>query len=189
MRFIVFSLIGLITFGSHTSGALVLKNWGLDNAEENSHINAAKAWQITEGKKSIVVAVVDTGVDPRHPDLKDNLWHKPGSWNEYGYDFVEKHTNPIDLNGHGTHIAGIIGATAQSGVGASGVARHVSIMVLRCMDPSDEKASLDNCVKAIDYAIANGANIINFSAGGTDFRGIERNIIERAANKGILFCK
>ena len=94
-----------------------LRNWGLDNSEASSHIEAKRAWKITEGSSKVIVAVIDTGIDAAHPDLKDNLWKKPGSINEYGFDFVFNKKNPEDTNGHGTHIAGIIGATAKVGTG------------------------------------------------------------------------
>src|SRR5258708_4884289 len=96
-----------------------------------SHIDARKAWDITKGSKNIIVAVVDTGIDPTHPDLKDNLWKRPGNESEYGWDFVDGTKNPQDSHGHGTHIAGIIGATAKAHAGAMGVAPIVSIMAVR----------------------------------------------------------
>ena len=181
------AILTLFVFtASQTSGAIPLRNWGLENFEADSHINIKKAWNITRGNKAIVVAVIDTGIDPTHPDLKDNLWHKNGT-DEYGWDFVEKKKNPMDEYGHGTHIAGIIGATAKSGAGVSGVAPNVSIMALRCLDPKDDKASVNYCVQAINYAVENGAQIINFSAGGTDFSAAEKKAIEAAGKKGILF--
>ena len=56
-----------------------LRNWGLDNSEFPSHIEAKRAWKITEGSNKVIVAVIDTGIDASQPDLKDNLWHKPGA--------------------------------------------------------------------------------------------------------------
>ncbi len=168
------------------SPGIVLRNWGLDNDEDNSHINARKAWSLTKGKKSIVVAVIDTGIDATHPDLKDNLWHKPGS-NEYGFDFVTNKANPEDHHGHGTHVAGIIGATAKANAGASGVAPNISIMAVRYYSDSASGAeNLSNTIKALNYAVDNGANIINYSGGGAEFSAAEKKAIERAEAKGIL---
>ena len=167
----------------------VIRNWGLDNNEFSSHINAKKAWQITKGNKKIVVAVIDTGIDPTHPDLKDNLWKKPGTKDEYGFDFYLNKKNPEDFHhqGHGTHVAGIIGATSKARAGAAGVAPNISIMAVRYYS---EKASgaenLANTVKAFNYAIDNGASIINYSGGGPDFSAEEKKAIERAESKGIL---
>lgn len=171
-----------------TKPELLLRNWGLDNEESASHINARKAWNLTKGKKSIVVAVIDTGIDPNHPDLKDNLWHKPGTKDEYGFDFVSNTANPIDKHGHGTHVSGIIGATAKANAGASGVAPNVSIMSVRYYSDSASGATnLANTVKAINYAVDNGANIINYSGGGAEFSAAEMKAIQRAESKGIVF--
>ena len=162
-----------------------IRNWGLDNPE-NSHIEAKKAWKVSEGSRKVIVAVIDTGIDANHPDLKDNLWKKPGT-DEYGYDFVFKKKNPEDTNGHGTHIAGIIGATRKGQKGAAGVSPHVSIMPIRYYADEDTTTdTVSNIVKAIDYAIENGAHIINFSSEGTGFNVAEFRAIERASKKGIL---
>lgn len=174
--------------GVNPADALVLRNWGLDNDEFNSHINARKAWKITKGKKNIVVAVIDTGIDASHPDLKDALWHKPGKPDEYGWDFVSDKKNPEDKHGHGTHVAGIIGATARANAGASGVAPNISIMAVRYYsDTASGAQNLSNTVRAINYAVDNGANIINYSGGGAEFSAQEMRAIQRAESKGILF--
>ena len=163
-----------------------LRNWGLDNQEFDSHIHAREAWKITKGKKNIVVAVIDTGIDPQHPDLKDSLWRKKGT-DEYGFDFVTNKKNPTDVHGHGTHVAGIIAASAKAAAGASGVAPNVSIMAIRYYSDSASGAvNLANTVKAIHYAIDNGADIINYSGGGSESSSAERKAIERAESKGIL---
>ncbi len=164
-----------------------LRNWGLDNQEFDSHIHARQAWAITKGKKNVVVAVIDTGIDPNHPDLKDSLWHKKGT-DEYGWDFVLNKKNPTDTNGHGSHVAGIIAATSKGGAGASGVAPNVSIMSIRYYsDTASGAANLANTIKAINYAVDNGADIINYSGGGAEFSAAEKKAIERAEAKGILF--
>lgn len=164
-----------------------LRNWGLDNSEFASHIEAKRAWKLSEGSRKVIVAVIDTGIDGSHPSLKENLWKKPGSADEFGYDFVFNKKNPEDTNGHGSHIAGIIGATRSGLRGAVGVSPHVSIMPIRYY--ADENVSTDtvgNIVKAIDYAIENGAHIINFSSEGSGFNVAEYRAIERANKKGIL---
>ena len=165
---------------------LPLRNWGLDNSEFASHIEAKRAWKITEGTQKVIVAVIDTGIDATHPDLKDNLWHKPGT-DEYGWDFVTDKKNPVDVNGHGSHIAGIIGATGNGHHGVIGVAPHVSIMPLRYFaDENTQTDTVANTVKAVDYAIANGARIINYSSEGKGFNVAEYRALERASKKGIL---
>lgn len=179
--------------------ALNLKNWGLDNSFA-SHIDVKKAWGINRGSKNIVVAVIDTGIDPKHPDLEGNLWKKPGSIEtktvdgkkvetfEYGWDFVTNTRNPVDVHGHGSHVAGIVAASGKSNSGAMGVAPNVSIMAIRYYSASVSGAvNLANTIKAIHYAIDNGANIINYSGGGAEFSAAEKKAIERAQKKGILF--
>ena len=177
-----------------------INNWGLQNAFP-SHINAIKAWRIHKGSRKIVVAVIDTGIDPNHPDLKDNLWKKPGTVKkvrtksgkfketfEYGWDFVTNTPNPRDSHGHGTHVAGIVGATAKGNGGAAGVAREVSIMAIRYYSESATGAqNLSNTIKAIYYAIENGAHIINYSGGGAEFSAAEFKAIRKARQRGILF--
>jgi thermitase len=180
--------LGLIKDQLPKKSLPVIRNWGLDNDEFASHINARKAWNITKGSKKIVVAVIDTGIDPTHPDLKDNLWKKPGSKDEYGFDFVTNKKNPNDSHGHGTHVSGIVGATAKAGAGASGVSPDVSIMALRYYSETASGAdNLSNTIKAINYAVDNGANIINYSGGGAEFSAAEMKAIQRAEAKGILF--
>lgn len=165
---------------------LVIRNWGLDNSESSSHISIRNAWKITRGSKKIKVAVVDTGVDPNHPDLKDNLCGKDNG--EYGYDFVTNKKNPDDSHGHGTHVAGIIGASAKKEGGAVGVAPNICIMAVRYYSDSASGAqNLSNTVKAINYAIDHGAHIINYSGGGAEFSATELKAIQRAEAKGILF--
>src|SRR6185437_11335699 len=76
------------------------KNWGLINPRPDSSIDAPDAWKISEGSKKVVVAVVDTGIDPNHPSLRGNIWHEPGSTNVYGWNFVDNQANPYDVHGH-----------------------------------------------------------------------------------------
>ena len=167
-----------------------IKNWGLDNPFP-SHIGIRDAWRVTKGDPHIVVAVIDTGIDANHPDLKNSLWHKPGT-EEYGFDFVSGTKNPIDENGHGTHIAGIIAASARNVGGVIGVAPQVKIMAIRFLsgdphDPTPGKEMIHNSAQAINYAIDHGANIINYSDGGKQFSDEEKKAIQRAGAHGILF--
>lgn len=166
-----------------------LKNWGLVNSEAKSHISAVAAWKIEEGSKNVVVAVIDTGIDPRHRDLAQNLWHEKGDQaSNFGWNFVTDTPNPNDLHGHGTHVAGIIGAIGNNEFGASGVVHHVSIMPVKYYSESNPgSVNLKNTVRAINYAIDHGAKIINYSGGGPEFSEEEYLAIKRAESKGILF--
>jgi len=127
--------------------------WGLHNTGQyagtpGNDIGAAGAWAFTTGSRSVVVAVIDSGIDLTHPDLAANLWVNPGEIagdgidndgngfvdDIHGWDFVDNDAVPQDGFGHGTHVAGIIGAVGNNGVGVTGVAWQVSIMALRIQD-------------------------------------------------------
>jgi thermitase len=159
------------------------RNWGLG-------ANAAKvqkAWSITQGSKNVVVAVIDTGIDSHHPDLKPNLWKAPLKSSVYGWDFVTKQANPIDTHGHGTHIAGIIGSIANPKTGTAGVAQQVQIMPIRYYSESAPgNVNLANTIKALHYAIDNGARIINYSGGGPEYSEAEFQAMKKAEERGVL---
>ncbi|MGE4233129.1 MAG: S8 family peptidase [Bacteriovoracia bacterium] len=168
---------------SHIQGQL--RNWGLVNSLTNSHIHALDAWKIEEGSKDVVVAVIDTGIDPNHPDLKHNLWK--GENGMYGWDFVTNTPNPKDEHGHGTHVAGILGAALNAKAGISGVAHHVSIMPVRYYsDRNSGYENLQNSIKALNWAIDHGAKVINYSGGGPEFSQEEFDALKRAKDKGII---
>ena len=158
--------------------------WGLSNTGQTggvsgADIKALKGWEIAKGSDTIVVAVLDTGVDYTHPDLAGNIWVNPGEIpnngidddgngyvdDVYGYDFINNDNDPMDDNGHGTHCAGIIGAIGNNGIGVAGVTWKVKIMPLkfsRADGTGDTAASLN----AIAYARRMGADIISCSWGG-----------------------
>lgn len=155
--------------------------WGL------AKIQAPLAWDITRGSQSVVVAVIDTGVDYNHPDLKDNMWKDPAT-GYYGKNCITGASNPndpMDDNGHGTHVAGTIGAVGNNGVGVVGVNWQVKIMALKAGDSSG--ISLSAAIDCINYAIQKGAHIINASWGDYAYSQTLRNAIASAKNAGILF--
>lgn len=190
---------------------VILKDPALAQAWGLQMTDAQKAWRVSQGSRDIVVAVIDTGVDAKHPDLKNNLWVNKGEMGKdakgndkatngidddgngfiddvHGWNFVDNNNELTDKHGHGTHIAGIIGAEGGNGIGISGVSPKVSLMVLRYYDPkSADSNNLVNTVKAIQYATKMGANIINYSGGGLSPSPDEKAAIEEANRKGILF--
>ncbi|MEN9724065.1 MAG: hypothetical protein RJB38_2051 [Pseudomonadota bacterium] len=179
----------LISNSKKKPAPLVLRNWGLDNTFQ-SHILVRDAWKITEGSSSVIVAVIDTGIDSKHPALTANLWRDPAISEKavYGWNFVTNEPNPTDDHGHGTHVAGIIGAVTQPEIGVSGVAQKVSIMAIKYYSEKNPGAvNLKNTVRAIDYAVEHGAKIINYSGGGPEFSEEEYLAIRRAEAKGVLF--
>ncbi len=176
---------------------LTFKNWGIANSQAQSHIQAVDAWSLEKGRKEIVVAVIDTGIDANHPDLKANIWNGEqknqasrglfSGNSAYGWNFVRDNAQPTDDHGHGTHVAGIIGAIANPDTGVSGVVQNVSIMAVKYYSESATGAeNLSNTVKAIDYAVKNGARIINYSGGGPEFSEEEYLAIRRAEIAGVL---
>ena len=159
-----------------------------------------KAWQMSKGNKDIVVAIIDTGVDVKHPDLQENLWvnkiekeGKKGVDDDgngfiddiHGWNFADNSNIIMDYHGHGTHVAGIIGGTGK--VCKPGVAPQVSLMILKYYSPGAAGVvNLNNTIKSIKYAIQNGAHIINFSGGGPQPNEEERKAVELALEKDIL---
>lgn len=163
---------------------VLTRNWGLDNQERPSHINAKKAWKIAKANKEVIVAVIDTGIDANHPLIKDHLWREKKT-GAYGFDFITNKINPQDPHGHGTHVAGIVLAAAGA---ESDKKSKVRLMPIRYYAESDSRTNhLDFTVKAIEYAVDHGAKIINFSAEGVGFNRAEYRAIQRAQAKGVLF--
>ena len=152
------------------------EQWGL------TKISADKAWEITTGKQDIIIAVIDSGVDYNHPDLAANIWKNPREIpnngidddgnryidDVYGYDFINKKSDPTDDNGHGTHVAGIIGAVGNNGIGVAGMNWNVKIMPLKFMDAKGN-GDVMSAVNAIYYAKQMGADIISCSWTGAGY--------------------
>ena len=151
-------------------------------------VGAPEAWAAGYTGQGVTVAVIDTGVDLDHPDLVGSLFVNPGEiagngidddQNGYvddvhGYDFAQRDSNPDDVNGHGTHVAGTI-AAANNGLGATGVAPGAKILPVRVL--GDNGSGSDRDVAAgIRYAAQIGADIINLSLGGGYSRAIESAI-------------
>lgn len=143
-------------------------------------INLPWLWNQPKSKKRPVIAIIDTGVDIEHPDLKDNIWtneaeangaggkddDKNGFFDDiHGYDFVNNTGVITDRNGHGTHCAGIAAAIGNNGIGITGANPDALIMPVQVMDKSGS-GDIANIIKGIDYASANGADILSMSIGG-----------------------
>lgn len=151
--------------------------WGMQN------IKATQVWPSFRETPNIVIAVLDTGVDYTHPDLKDTMWFKGG---RYGYDFFDNDNDPMDEEGHGTHCAGTIAGVGNNGVGVVGVTWKAQIMAMRFMGP-DGSGSTSDAVKCIDWAVANGAHILSNSWAGPDTSRELAEAVTRAEQKGVLF--
>ncbi|MBR2548122.1 MAG: S8 family serine peptidase [Eubacterium sp.] len=139
-----------------------------------------------------IVAVVDTGVDYLHPDLKANMWkntHREIK-GEHGFDFIGGDPDPMDENGHGTHCAGIIGAVGNNKEGISGVNQNVRIMALRILD-QDGSAWLSHEIAAYNYinkALDLGEPVvaINNSWGGGEESAIFEKLVDIVGEKGAV---
>jgi subtilisin family serine protease len=151
-----------------------------------SDIKATEAWALTTGSNDVVVAVIDTGVNYNHPDLAANIWIKPGTTNVHGYNAITDKEDPMDDHSHGSHCAGTIGGVGDNGKGVAGVSWKVKIMGVKFLSAGGS-GSLEDAIKAIDYATANGAHIMSNSWGGGGFSQALKDSIQRAADKNILF--
>jgi subtilisin-like proprotein convertase family protein len=158
-------------------------------------IGAPAGWNNTTGSSNVIVAVIDTGIDYNDTDLRPNIWTNPGPvandgiGNDiHGANFTSLTTttgNVLDDNGHGTHVAGIIGAVGNNGFGVAGVDWHVQLMDLKFLD-AHGTGYTSGAVRAIDYAIAHGASIINASWAGGGYDQALSDAIGRAAKAGVI---
>jgi len=179
--------------------------WGLHNTGQSggvpgADIDAERAWNVSTGSRNIKVAVIDTGVDYNHPDLAANIWTNPGEIagngidddhngfvdDVHGWDFANDDNNPTDDVGHGTHVAGTIGAIGNNGVGVVGVNWQVTIVPVKFLG-SDGSGATSDAINAIDYATQIGARVMNNSWGGGGFSQALLDAIRRANNAGALF--
>lgn len=174
--------------------------WALANNQTGADIRALAAWNVNTNASNITVAVIDTGIDYAHSDLAANMWRNsreiPNNGLDddangyvddvYGYDFANNDSDPIDDHGHGTHVAGIIGAVANNGRGIAGVAWNVRLMAVKFLS-ANGTGTVADAVRAIDYAVQMGAHIINASWGGAGYSSILAQAISRAENAGVLF--
>jgi predicted outer membrane repeat protein len=199
--------------------------WGMHNigqdppgGEPDADIDAPEAWDIANEANDIIVAVIDTGVDYTHPDLEANIWVNEAELNGitgvdddendyvddiYGYDFQgydvnDQDNNPMDMDWHGTHVAGTVGAVGNNSEGVAGVCWNVKIMVLKIYPPmekdfNESEAFVSNAIEAIDYAVCNSAKVINASWGFPDpnndsnYVNSLKDEIEAADANGVLF--
>jgi subtilisin family serine protease len=172
--------------------------WGLER------LMCPEAWEIATGDRSIVIGIADSGIDYQHVDLSNNLWRNPGEdWvngrpgqngvdddddgyidNYYGINTRTGSGDPSDDQGHGTHVAGIIGAEGNNSRGVSGVNWRISIMALKFIGQNGFGTVADE-IEAIEFARRRGVRVMNLSFGSPDFSTPERDAIAGAG--GILF--
>lgn len=163
--------------------------WGLHNAGQDggvagADISAPEAWEIRTSAASVVVAVLDTGIRATHEDLAANIWHNPVAGG-YGWNALAGTVTPADDEGHGTLVAGVLGAVGNNGKGVVGVAWAVQIMACKCMN-SQKQGYDSDIIEAIEFAQTNGAKIINMSLGSYAFSHALSNAIYSARQDGIM---
>ncbi len=192
--------------------------WYLENTGQRVHdiagtpgadISATAAWELETGSPEVVIAVIDSGVAMDHPDLKNNIWSNreeipengiDDDENGYvddvqGWDFVNYDNNPSDYSkdlygdGHGTHVAGIIAAEGNNGIGAAGVmwqARIMPVQIFDLFENSPFNATTLVVLEAVLYAVENGADILNCSFGGPSYSRFLYEAYEMAGAAGVL---
>ena len=181
--------------------------WGFENVGQlgglaGADVGAVAAWDITTGSPATVVAVVDTGVALDHPDLAGSSWTNGGESgagresngadddgnglvdDARGWDWVSGDPNPADMNGHGTHAAGIVGARTNNGAGVAGTSWGTRLMALRALSASG-LGTVADLVRAFRYAASKGARIVNISLGAPTPSRAEQDAI--AGAPGVLF--
>ncbi len=174
-------------WGHHNMGQVVDGRAGRVDVD----VDAPEAWDLTTGSAGVTVAVVDTGIDTTHPDLAPNAWSNPAERvngvdddgnglvdDIRGWDFVDDDTDPADTDGHGTHVAGTIGARGNDGVGVAGVSWRTTLLPLRVIGP--DGGTVSDVIAGYRYAGRRGIRVVNASLGGATFSRAERDAIAAA---------
>ncbi len=196
-------------WGLHNTGQNVNGTPGVADAD----MDAPEAWNLPPGAGEVVIAVIDTGVDYTHPDLAGRIWSNPVEipGNEFdddhnsfdgnaliddvrGWDFADDDNDPMDrlvsstdpYYGHGTHVAGIIGARGDNGAGIAGVFWNAKIMALKAQP--DGGNAMEDCdiIAALHYAATMGARIVNCSFGGDTASLSEYEAFKALRQAGVL---
>ncbi|MCW1892114.1 MAG: S8 family serine peptidase [Candidatus Uhrbacteria bacterium] len=202
VSFVLQAFLPVGVFAQMTNDPLVSDQWFL------SKIQASKAWGVTTGSSNVIVAVIDTGVDIMHEDLKENVWTNPGEIPEngidddgdgliddvHGWNFIDQ-TNDVSPHrvtksteesiAHGTIVSSLIGAKGGNGRGMAGVAWNVRIMPIVALD-AEGQGPTDDVALAIRYAVDRGAQIVNLSMEGPLMEDALGDAIGYAADHRVL---
>jgi RHS repeat-associated protein len=175
-----------------------LSNTGATGGQPGADIQAMSAWETTKGAPTTIIAVVDSGIDFTHPDLRNNQWannaehennkddDNNGLMNDlHGWDWVTDSGVIRDGQGHGTAVAGIIAAEGNNSIGITGVMWRAGLMSLRVLDNTGT-GEIADAVEAIDYAVEHGAQVINCSWGTDEESLVLKDAIERAGRAGVV---
>lgn len=178
--------------------------WGLRNTGQSggvfgTDIGAERAWDVSTGSTNVIVAVIDSGIRYTHRDLASQMWRNPGEIpgngrdddrdgyidNVFGINAITGSGNPFDRNDHGTHVAGTIGAAANNGHPHVGVAWNTRLMACKFLDRFGSGSTSD-AIECINFAVDNGARILNNSWGGIEFSQAMLDAIARARDRGVF---
>ncbi len=159
---------------------------GMNNpGTPGADMDVEAAWDHITDCSSMTVAVVDTGVNYNHTDLASNMWNGGASFPNHGFNFVNNNNDPMDRNGHGTHVAGIIGAIGNNSLGITGACWKASIMAVRVLDAAGSGTTA-TVISGVNFAVANGAKVINMSLGGSSFDPAFSSTITNAQSNGVV---
>jgi hypothetical protein len=177
-----------------------MQNSGQFGGKPGADISAVKAWDKSIGSRDVIVAVIDSGVDYNHPDLAGNMWTNPREIpgngidddnngyidDVHGYDFAYGDGDPMDGDGHGTHVSGTIGGLGNNIGGVAGVNWQVRIMALKFLSDEGWGYTAD-AIAAVEYAVRMGANLSNNSWGGGGYSQALYDAIRAAGSANQLF--
>ena len=176
-----------------------LHNTGQTGGKPDADIDAPEAWSVhvgrTQAEGGPLIAVIDTGIDYNHVDLRDNIWTNPGEIagdgidndgngvvdDVHGYNAVDNNGDPMDSGSHGTHVAGTIGARGDNSTGVTGVNQKANIMAVKIF--GERGATASGIIRGIQYASKMGARVANNSWGGGSYN---QGIKEAFANSPTL---
>ncbi|MDX2306034.1 MAG: S8 family serine peptidase [Microscillaceae bacterium] len=168
-------------------------------SRKDADIDMDLAWQIQKGDTNVIVAILDTGINPNHPDFKGRLWRnkieKPDNTTDddqnglindlYGWDFINRDNQPLDDNGHGTNVSGLLAANGNNAIGYAGVDWNCKLLVCKVLDAQGVGA-YSNIAQGVIYAVNQGAHVINMSLGGAGSSQLLQDAIEYARLNDVL---
>ena len=161
-----------------------LNNYGQSSGSAHADVSATNAWDVLNSASNIVVAVLDSGIRATHQDLAANMWVNPLDGG-HGYNAFTGTNDPTDADGHGTLVAGVLGAVGNNGVGVCGVAWQVQMMACKCL--SGGTGSDSTVIACVNYALTNHARIINASFDSPTASMAVSNAIVAARAAGVVW--
>jgi hypothetical protein len=179
--------------------------WGMNNSGQSggvvdADIDAPEAWSFSTGSPTVLIGLIDTGIDRSHPDLAANIWKNPNeiAGNQidddqngytddvYGWDFANNDNEPADDHGHGTHVAGTVGARGNNGQGVTGVCWNVSLVGLKFI-AANGFGLVSDATEATLYATSLNVKLTSNSWGGGGYSQATKDAIDAADAAGILY--